>query len=67
MKTTVLTEKCIACGKCYSILPEVFDLDDDGIAFNQLGDATYISDDLHSRLQSATANCPTRAIVTTKE
>ena len=29
------SEKCIACGKCYLNFPQVFDCEDDGIAFVQ--------------------------------
>ena len=29
----VIPEKCIACGKCFLNFPEVFDCNDEGIAF----------------------------------
>ena len=32
-KLIVQSEKCIACGKCYLNFPQVFDCEDDGIAF----------------------------------
>lgn len=67
MKTAVIQTKCIACGKCYSILPEVFDLDDEGIAFNKLGDDTTIPTVHTEKLRTAVASCPTRAITFTTQ
>jgi len=49
-------EKCIGCGLCASIAPEVFDIDDNGKAKikNQKGDKKKIKDAIDS--------CPVEAI-----
>lgn len=57
-KLTVLSEKCIACGKCYLNYPEVFDCDDEGIAFVQ----TDASEQQQSVADKARFACPTKAI-----
>ena len=57
-KLIVQSEKCIACGKCYLNFPQVFDCEDDGIAFVQ-EDATEQAQLL---ARSAIFYCPTRAI-----
>ena len=57
-KLIVQSEKCIACGKCYLNFPQVFDCEDDGIAFVQ-EDATEQAQVL---ARSAIFDCPTREI-----
>ncbi len=59
MKVKINKNACIGCGSCAAICPEVFEIDDEGIAKvtvekveeNQLNDATEASE-----------NCPTSAI-----
>ena len=59
MKAKINKNACIGCGSSAAICPEVFEIDDDGIAKvtvesineNQLNDATEASE-----------NCPTSAI-----
>ncbi len=59
MKAKINKNACIGCGSCAAICPEVFEIDDEGIAKvtvesineNQLNDATEASE-----------NCPTSAI-----
>lgn len=54
----VISEKCIACGKCYLNFPEVFDCTDEGIAF-------VIKESPPSQQREserAIYDCPTRAI-----
>lgn len=57
-KLTVLSEKCIACGKCYLNYPEVFDCDDEGIAFVQ----PEASEQQQLAADKARFACPTKAI-----
>lgn len=33
MKVKVLEDKCVGCGNCVSIVPDVFDFNDDGKAY----------------------------------
>lgn len=54
----IISEKCIACGKCYLNFPEVFDCTDDGIAFIKENS----SPSQHANSERAIFDCPTRAI-----
>ncbi len=55
-----VNENCIGCGACTGICPEVFDLNDDGIAFNILGEE--VPTDLESSAKDALDSCPVSAI-----
>ena len=33
MKTRIIREDCIACGNCNAICPDIYDYDEDGIAY----------------------------------
>lgn len=50
---------CIGCGACQAMVPEVFDLNDDGIAF--VMDDAKIDENIDA-VQDAADNCPTGAI-----
>jgi ferredoxin len=60
MRIRVDRERCQGHSRCYSLAPEVFDVDDDGFAF------VLIEGDLPTELEEnaalAVANCPERAI-----
>lgn len=65
MKTKVIKEDCIACGNCSAICPDVYDYDEDGIAFCTLDDnsMTKNADEKYTSLiLEAYENCPTEAI-----
>lgn len=62
-KTHVKKELCIACGLCTAIASEVFSFDDDGLAYNNLGDDTILPKDVHDAVQEAADSCPTNAII----
>ena len=49
------TEKCIGCGLCVSICPEIFELDENG-------KAKTISDKISSCTKEAAESCPVEAI-----
>lgn len=55
---TVISDKCIACGKCYLNFPEVFDCSDEGIAFVK----KESSPQQQAESERAVYDCPTRAI-----
>lgn len=55
---TVISEKCIACGKCYLNFPEVFDCHDDGIAYVQKESSSLTQ----KASERAIHDCPTKAI-----
>ena len=63
--TYVDKETCIACGLCGALAPEIYDYDDEGIAYvlldNNMGKAKvpdYLVDDMNDAYES----CPTESI-----
>lgn len=69
MKVYVESDLCIACGACGSVAPDVFDYDDDGIAYNIIDDnqnTAEIPEDLHEDVHDASDSCPTDAIKITE-
>ncbi|ASA20223.1 ferredoxin [Paenibacillus donghaensis] len=64
---SVNQDDCISCGACNSAAPDIFDLDNSGIAgVIYEGDSnrgvTAIAADLQEELQEAYDNCPTQCI-----
>ena len=59
MKVKINQEKCISCGSCPSLAPEVFDFNDEGVA-------EVIKQDVPKELEEAVKDviefCPTLAI-----
>ncbi|MGI6188597.1 MAG: ferredoxin [Clostridiales bacterium] len=60
MRAYVDKDACIGCGLCTDICPEVFSLDDDGLA--EAIDEE-IADDVLDSAREAEEQCPTGAIV----
>jgi ferredoxin len=63
--TVVDQDTCIACGACGATAPEIFDYNDEGIAFAILDDNTGITevpDELEEDLEDALDGCPTDSI-----
>ena len=53
-------ERCQGHSRCYSLAPDLFDVDDDGFAFVRIdGD---VPAHLRAAAELAAANCPERAI-----
>jgi ferredoxin len=62
METNVDHETCIACG---AAAPEIFDYNDEGIAFVLLDEnegTEEVPEDLHDDLDDAMEGCPTESI-----
>ena len=59
MKVTVDQNKCIGCGTCPSLVPDVFDFNDEGLA-NEIVDE--VSEDLEQEVKEAIDACPVGAI-----
>ena len=59
MKVTVDQNKCIGCGSCPSLVPDVFDFNDDGLA-QELTEE--VPTDLEEEVKEAIDACPVGAI-----
>ena len=56
---------CIACGACSASAPEIFDNNDEGIAYVILDDnagCEEVPEDLYDDLEDAMDGCPTSSI-----
>jgi len=60
MIAVVERDACIGCGACPSICPEVFELDEEGIA---VAVKEQVPDEFEDSAQEAADSCPTEAIV----
>ncbi|MGX7111414.1 ferredoxin [Gemella cuniculi] len=70
MKTKINREDCIACGNCNAICSEVYDYDEDGIAFCHLDNNEMIEnvdEKFKSLVLEAKENCPTEAIFVSED
>lgn len=65
MKINVIYDKCIGCGKCYAICPEIFTLDDAGMA-EVKRNTQPLTQAVLTKVQQAKKICPTGAIETQK-
>ena len=59
MKAKVIENVCIGCGACCALVPDVFSLNDNGVAC-AIDDE--VSLDLQEEVKEACENCPTGAI-----
>lgn len=65
MKTRIIRENCIACGNCNAICPDIYDYDEDGIAYCHIDNnqcKAVVPDNFKSLVIEAQSNCPTEAI-----
>lgn len=65
MRTWVDKDTCIACGACGATAPDVYDYDEDGIAYVILDDNTgtaEVPEELHEDVLDAQEGCPTDSI-----
>lgn len=63
--TIVDKETCIACGACGAAVPDIYDYDDEGIAFVILDDnqgTVEVPQELEDDLIDAFEGCPTESI-----
>ena len=65
MRVHVDSTKCQGHNRCYAIAPELFDVDDYGMA-TALGDGA-VPADLEGKARLAAANCPEYAITITDD
>ena len=65
MKTRIIREDCIACGNCNAICPDIYDYDEDGIAYCIIDEnnmTEVVPDKYRSLVLEAQINCPTGAV-----
>lgn len=63
--TMVDSDTCISCGACGASAPDLFDYDDDGLAFSLLDNnkgSVPVPDELLDDLADAHEGCPTESI-----
>lgn len=63
--TSVNQDTCIACGACGAAAPNIYDFDDEGIAFVMLDDnkgTCEIPEDLWEEMEDAFEECPTDSV-----
>jgi ferredoxin len=60
MRIRVDLDRCQGHSRCYSLAPEVFDVDDDGFAYVLIDGDVPVH--LEEKATLAAANCPERAI-----
>jgi ferredoxin len=65
MKVRVDPEKCQGHNRCYSLAPELFDVDDYGYA-TAAGDGT-VPPEREDQARLAAANCPEYAVILDEE
>jgi ferredoxin len=63
-RVSVDPEKCQGHNRCYSLAPELFDVDDFGMA-SARGDG-LVAPDLEEKARRAAGNCPEYAITVTE-
>lgn len=54
-----VNENCIGCGACTAVCPDVFELNDEGLAENIIGD---VPAELADSAKEAMESCPVEAI-----
>ncbi len=60
MKLKVLDDVCIGCGACQAICEDVFEINDEGIAFVKVDE---IPEEKYDEANDAKEGCPVGAIV----
>ncbi len=60
MIAVVEKDACIGCEACVSICPDIFAMDDDGLAFAL---KEHVPAELEDSAQEAADSCPTEAII----
>lgn len=59
MKVKINKDICIGCGACQAIVPEIFEIEDDGLA---VAKDIEIDDEIKEDVVDAVEGCPTNAI-----
>lgn len=62
MKVKIDLEKCIMCGSCVAICPEVFEMGDDGKV--KVKGEGEVAEEVKEKVEQAKSGCPAVAIET---
>lgn len=68
--TMIDQDTCIACGACGATAPDIFDYNEEGIAYAVLDNnagVTEVPEDLKEDLEDAVDGCPTDSIKVSNE
>lgn len=60
MKTSVDADLCISCAVCTNMVPDVYEMNDDGVA-EAIVDV--VPTELEEQVREAAAECPSEAII----
>lgn len=60
MKTTVDPDLCISCAVCTNMVPDVYEMNDDGVAEAVVD---TVPAELEEQVREAAAECPAEAII----
>ena len=63
MKAKIIENLCIGCGACAALVPDEFDINDQGVAYNLNSTVKKENEEL---VEEAKDNCPTSAITVTE-
>jgi ferredoxin len=66
MKCEIIPERCIACGLCQTIAPEIFDYTDDGLVLfvgEPEANHEFIPEDQQEAVIQSAKRCPSHAIL----
>lgn len=65
MKVSIDQEKCVVCGSCVAVCPEVFEMKDDGtVDVKEEFKGKDVPSELEAKVKEAQSMCPTAAIIT---
>lgn len=65
MRTWINKDTCIACGSCGATAPDIYDYEENGIAFVTLDDNTgtaEVPEEFQDDVRDAQESCPTDSI-----
>lgn len=66
MQTKIERETCVGCGNCYAICPELYDCDEEGIAFCHIDNnemSKKIPKELEKIAKDCLECCPTQSVI----
>jgi ferredoxin len=63
MKVRVDEDLCIGDETCVEICPEIFEMNEEGLAVTKIGDAEAVPESLEAACREAAESCPAEAII----